>query len=66
MTTVPLSDAKARLSEIADEVDLTHDRVLAAEQVGGGLATLDDRLAAAARARGVAVRERGGSVGGGG
>lgn len=27
MTSVPLSDAKARLSEIADEVDRTHDRV---------------------------------------
>jgi antitoxin YefM len=27
MTTVPLSEAKARLSEIADEVDRTHDRV---------------------------------------
>lgn len=27
MTTVPLSDAKARLSEIADEVHRTHDRV---------------------------------------
>jgi prevent-host-death family protein len=27
MTTVPLSDAKARLSEIADEVGRTHDRV---------------------------------------
>ncbi len=27
MTTVPLSDAKARLSEIADDVDRTHDRV---------------------------------------
>ena len=27
MTTVPLSDAKARLSEIADEVDRTHERV---------------------------------------
>ena len=27
METVPLSDAKARLSEIADEVDRTHERV---------------------------------------
>jgi antitoxin YefM len=27
MTTVPLSEAKARLSEIADEVDRTHERV---------------------------------------
>lgn len=27
METVPLSDAKARLSEIADEVDRTHQRV---------------------------------------
>jgi prevent-host-death family protein len=27
MDTVPLSDAKARLSEIADEVDRTHQRV---------------------------------------
>jgi prevent-host-death family protein len=27
MTTMPLSEAKARLSEIADEVDRTHDRV---------------------------------------
>ena len=27
MTTLPLSEAKARLSEIADEVDRTHDRV---------------------------------------
>jgi antitoxin YefM len=27
MRTVPLSDAKARLSEIADEVDRTHERV---------------------------------------
>jgi prevent-host-death family protein len=28
MTTLPLSDVKARFSEIADEVDRTHDRVL--------------------------------------
>lgn len=27
MTTVPLSDAKARLSELADDVHRTHDRV---------------------------------------
>ena len=27
MTTLPLSDAKARLSEIADEVARTHERV---------------------------------------
>jgi prevent-host-death family protein len=27
MTVLPLSDAKARLSEIADEVDRTHERV---------------------------------------
>jgi antitoxin YefM len=27
MATIPLSEAKARLSEIADEVDRTHDRV---------------------------------------
>ena len=27
MSTVPLSDAKARLSEIADEVGRTHERV---------------------------------------
>lgn len=27
MTMLPLSDAKARLSEIAEEVDRTHDRV---------------------------------------
>jgi antitoxin YefM len=27
MTTLPLSDAKSRLSEIADEVRRTHDRV---------------------------------------
>jgi prevent-host-death family protein len=27
MTILPLSDAKARLSEIADEVDRTHERV---------------------------------------
>ena len=27
MSTLPLSDAKARLSEIADEVDRTHERV---------------------------------------
>lgn len=27
MTTVPLSEAKARLSEIADEVGRTHERV---------------------------------------
>jgi len=27
MRTVPLSEAKARLSEIADEVDRTHERV---------------------------------------
>jgi len=27
MQTLPLSDAKARLSEIADEVDRTHQRV---------------------------------------
>jgi antitoxin YefM len=28
MNTVSLSDAKARLSEIADEVDRTHERVM--------------------------------------
>jgi prevent-host-death family protein len=28
MTTLPLADVKARLSEIADEVDRTHERVL--------------------------------------
>ena len=28
MSTLPLSDVKARLSEIADEVDRTHERVL--------------------------------------
>jgi len=27
MTTIPLSEAKARLSEVADEVERTHDRV---------------------------------------
>jgi antitoxin YefM len=27
MTTLPLSEAKARLSEVADEVNRTHDRV---------------------------------------
>lgn len=27
MSTIPLSDVKARLSEIADEVDRTHERV---------------------------------------
>jgi antitoxin YefM len=27
MTTMPLSEAKSRLSEVADEVDRTHDRV---------------------------------------
>lgn len=27
MTVLPLSEAKARLSEVADEVDRTHDRV---------------------------------------
>jgi prevent-host-death family protein len=27
MTTIPLSEAKARLSEVADDVDRTHDRV---------------------------------------
>jgi prevent-host-death family protein len=27
MTVIPLSEAKARLSEVADEVDRTHDRV---------------------------------------
>jgi antitoxin YefM len=27
MTTMPLSEAKARLSEVADEVHRTHDRV---------------------------------------
>jgi antitoxin YefM len=27
MTTMPLSEAKARLSEVAEEVDRTHDRV---------------------------------------
>ncbi|MDT4994120.1 MAG: antitoxin YefM [Actinoplanes sp.] len=27
MTTMPLSEAKARLSEVADDVDRTHDRV---------------------------------------
>ena len=28
MSTLPLADVKARLSEIADEVDRTHERVL--------------------------------------
>jgi antitoxin YefM len=28
MSTLPLSDVKARFSEIADEVDRTHERVL--------------------------------------
>ncbi|HVF04330.1 MAG TPA: type II toxin-antitoxin system Phd/YefM family antitoxin [Frankiaceae bacterium] len=28
MNTLPLADVKARLSEIADEVDRTHERVL--------------------------------------
>lgn len=28
MTTIPLSEAKAHLSEIADDVDRTHERVL--------------------------------------
>jgi len=27
MTVIPLSEAKARLSEVADEVDRTHERV---------------------------------------
>ncbi len=27
MTTMPLSEAKARLSEVAEDVDRTHDRV---------------------------------------
>ena len=27
MTTMPLSEAKAKLSEVAEEVDRTHDRV---------------------------------------
>ena len=27
MTTMPLSEVKARLSEVADQVDRTHDRV---------------------------------------
>lgn len=27
MSTIPLSEAEARLSEIADEVDRTHERV---------------------------------------
>ncbi|HET8683802.1 MAG TPA: type II toxin-antitoxin system Phd/YefM family antitoxin, partial [Micromonosporaceae bacterium] len=27
MTTMPLSEAKARFSEVAEEVDRTHDRV---------------------------------------
>jgi predicted nucleic acid-binding protein len=40
--------------------------LLAAEEVGGGLATFDDRLAAAARDRAVPVHERGGTVGGAG
>jgi predicted nucleic acid-binding protein len=40
--------------------------LLAAEQVGGGLATFDDRLAGAARDRGVPVQQKGGSVGGAG
>ena len=40
--------------------------LLASEQIGGGLATFDDRLAAAARERGVPVYERAGSVGDGG
>ena len=53
MTTLPLSDAKARLSQIADEVDRTHERVhitkngreyvvlLAAEDLAGIEATLE-------------------------
>jgi predicted nucleic acid-binding protein len=40
--------------------------LLAAEQVGGGLGTFDDRLATAARERGVPVHQRAGSVGGAG
>lgn len=53
MSTLPLSEVKARLSEIADEVDRTHDRVhvtrngreyvvlLAAEDLDSLEATLD-------------------------
>ena len=55
MTTVPLSEAKARLSEIADEVGRTHERVhitrngreyvvlLAAEDLESSEATLHAR-----------------------
>ncbi len=53
MTTLPLSDAEARLSQIADEVDRTHDRVhitkngreyvvlISAEDLAGIEATLE-------------------------
>lgn len=63
MTTLPLSDAKARLSEIADEVYRTHDRVsitkngrsylvlLAAEDLDSMEATLELLADPAAMAR---------------
>lgn len=53
MTTLPLSDAKARLSQIADEVDRTHERahitkngreyvvLVSAEDLAGIEATLE-------------------------
>jgi antitoxin YefM len=53
VTTLPLSDAEARLSQIADEVDRTHDRVhitkngreyvvlISAEDLAGIEATLE-------------------------
>ena len=53
MSTLPLSDAKARLSQIADEVDRTHERVhitkngreyvvlISAEDLAGIEATLE-------------------------
>jgi antitoxin YefM len=63
MSTLPLSEVKARLSEIADEVDRTHERVhvtrngreyvvlLAAEDLDSLEATIELLADAAARAR---------------
>jgi antitoxin YefM len=74
MTTLPLSDAKARLSEIAEEVGRTHERVhitkngrdyvvlLAAEDLESIEATLELLADPAAQAR---IREAERDVAGG-
>jgi predicted nucleic acid-binding protein len=63
VTTVPIDEiAPARLAALRAATGLKLPDcgvLLAAELVGGaGIATFDDRLAAAARARGLDVRER--------